>query len=259
MSGFGANWDLLRLLVVREVRVRYARAALGMAWAVFLPVVMLLIFSSLPLKQLFGDDSPYNDVPYPVFAFTGLIFWMNFQQSILSGTSSLAVAHDILHKSRFPAELIPLSRILAWLLDLVIGFVLLLVLMLWTGADWHATALLVPVVFLVQSAFTVGLALLTSSVNLFFRDVHYLMQALMPLLMLASNVAWPLDSVTGTKGDILRLNPIVSFLEAYRSLLLLGKLPSLESALPGLVGAVVAGGVGWVYFRRVRHRFAEEV
>jgi len=161
MSGLGANWDLLRLLVVREVRVRYARAALGMAWAVFLPVVMVLIFSSLPLQQLFSDDSPYNDIPYPVFAFTGLIFWMNFQQSILSGTSSLAVAHDILHKSRFPAELIPLSRILAWLLDLVIGFALLLVLMLWTGVEWHATALLVPVVFLVQIAFTVGLALLT--------------------------------------------------------------------------------------------------
>jgi ABC-type polysaccharide/polyol phosphate export permease len=200
MPELGAHYDLLRLLVVREVRVRYARAALGMAWAVFLPVVMLLIFASLDLGRLFDADSAYRSVPYPAFAFTGLIFWMNFQQSVLTGTSSLAVAHDILHKSRFPAELIPLSRILAWLLDLLIGVVLLSILMLWYGAEWHATALLVPVVFLFQITFTVGVALLTSAVNLFFRDVHYMLQALMPLLMLASNVAWPLDSVTGVKG-----------------------------------------------------------
>ena len=84
MSGLGAHSDLLKLLVVREVRVRYARAALGVAWAVFLPVVMLAIFASLDLGRLFGDDSPYRDVPYPAFAFTGLIFWMNFLNFFLA-------------------------------------------------------------------------------------------------------------------------------------------------------------------------------
>jgi ABC-type polysaccharide/polyol phosphate export permease len=114
-------------------------------------------------------------------------------------------------------------------------------------------------VFLFQITFTVGVALLTSAVNLFFRDVHYMLQALMPLLMLASNVAWPLDSVTGVKGTILRLNPVVSFLDAYRSLLFLGRLPRLEDALAGIVGSVAALVIGWTYFRRVRPRFAEEV
>ena len=240
MAALGANWDLLRLLVVREVRVRYARAALGMAWAIFLPVVMALIFSVLNLKQLISDESTYAQTPYVAFAFCGLIFWMNFQQSLLTGTSSLAVAHDILHKSRFPSELIPLSRILAWLLDLGIGFVLLLgIMLIHPDITIPPTILLVPVVFLFQFAFTIGLSLLTSSVNLFFRDVHYMLQAMMPLLMLASNVAYPVEDVAGTAGTILRLNPIVSYLDAYRRLLFLGELPDLERSLAGIVGAVV--------------------
>jgi homopolymeric O-antigen transport system permease protein len=260
VSAIGANWDLLRLLVVREVRVRYARAALGMAWAIFLPVVMLMIFSAVDLDQLIGGKSDYDATPYALFAFTGLIFWMNFQQSLITGTSSLAVAHDILHKSRFPAELIPVARVLAWLLDLGIGFVLLLAMMLWIDdVEFHATALLVPVVFLLQFMFTVGLALLMSSINLFFRDVHYMLTALMPLCMLASNVAYPIAGIEGIQGDILRMNPIVSYLDAYRRLLFLGEIPTLERALPGLIGAFGCLAVGVLYFRRVRHRFAEEV
>ncbi|MCZ6787820.1 MAG: ABC transporter permease [Planctomycetota bacterium] len=259
MSGMGANYDLLRLLVVREVRVRYARAALGVSWAVFQPLVLLVIFTALGLENFVGERSKFAGTPYPALTWCGLIFWIQFAQGTLTGTSSIALARDILHKSRFPAELIPLSRVLAWLLDLAIGLVLLVPLLAYYDLPFHATALLIPVVFLAQLAFTIGVALFLSALNLFFRDVHYMVTALMPVIMFASNVVWPLDHLTGWKGTLFGLNPIVSYIEAYRTLLFLGELPSLAVLAPGLIGAVVALVFGLAYFRRVRPRFAEEV
>jgi ABC-type polysaccharide/polyol phosphate export permease len=259
VTRLGANWDLLRLLVVREVRVRYARTLLGVAWAVFQPLVMLAVFTALNFGSFIEAGSRWIDVPYAVFAFCGLVFWLHFQQSLVGGTSVLVISRDMLHKSRFPAELLPLSRVLAALLDLGIGAALLLVLMVGHGMELHATALLVPLVFLLQLALTVGCVLILAAVNLFFRDVQYLLGVAVMLLMFASNVVWPLDRVTGRAGELLALNPIVSLLDAYRSLLFLGQIPTLNSLLPGIVGGVVALAVGLAYFRRVAPRFPEEV
>ncbi len=258
-SSLGASWDLLRLLVVREVRVRYARTLLGVAWAVFQPLVMLAVFTLLNFAAFIEPTSRWSEVPYPIFAFCGLVFWLHFQQSLIGGTNALVVSRDMLHKARFPAELLPLSRVLSCLLDLAIGFALLFVLMAGYGVTPHATAFLVPLVFLVQLALTVGCVLVLSAVNLFFRDVQYLLGVFVMLLMFASNVVWPLDRVGGDAAALLQLNPIVSLLEAYRSLLFLGELPTLRSFLPALVGGVVALGTGLTYFRRVAPRFPEEV
>lgn len=259
MQDLGARYDLLRLLVVREVRLRYARTVLGVAWAVFHPLVMMLVFTALNFKRLVPEGSDYQGVPYPAFAFVGLIFWNHFSQSLLTGTNSLPIARDMLHKSKFPAQLIPISRVLAWLLDLGIGFVLFLAMVPLVGGELHATALLVPVIFAVQLAFTVGLVLFLSALNLFFRDVQYVLQVFVLLLMFASNVVYPLEGVHEQAEQILQLNPVVSYLAAYRQLILLGELPSWASMAPGLVGAVVASVGGALYFRQVAPRFAEEV
>lgn len=259
MKDLGARYDLLRLLVVREVRLRYARTVLGVAWAVFHPLSMMLVFTALNFSRLVPEGSDYAGVPYPAFAFVGLIFWNHFAQSLISGTNSLPIARDMLHKSKFPAQLLPVSRILAWLLDLGIGFVLFLVMVPLVDGTLHMTALLVPLVFLVQLVFTIGLVLFLSALNLFFRDVQYLLQVAVLLLMFASNVVYPLEGVHEAAGKVLALNPVVSYLSAYRELILLGTIPSLDSMMPGLVGAGLALLVGAFYFQRVAPRFAEEV
>ncbi len=245
--------------MIREVRTRYARTALGVLWAVFPPVAVAAVFTLLDFERLMGGESRWKDVPYPAFAFSGMVFWTHFSQSLTSGTSSLAYSRDMLHKSTFPAELIPLSKVLAWLLDLAIGFLLLLGLLLMLDMPVPATALFVPVVFLLQLAFTTGLVLFLSAVNLFFRDVQFVLQVGVMILMFASNVVVPIDGAKGVAAKVFAVNPIVSYLDAYRSLLFLGRCPDLASMAPGIVGAVVSLVVGLTYFRRVSPRFAEEV
>jgi ABC-type polysaccharide/polyol phosphate export permease len=255
----GATFDLLRLLVVRDVRTRYARTALGVAWALFPPLATAAVFSALGFGRLLGGDSPWRDVPYPAFAFSGLVFWSHFSQSLTSGTASLPAARDMLHKSRFPAELIPLAKVVAWLLDLVVALVLLVALMLLAGRQVHATALLVPAVFVLQLMFTTGMVLLLSALNLFFRDVQFVLQVLVLILMFASNVVYPVDNAPGAAARIFAMNPLVAYFDAYRRLLFLGEVPSLASLAPGIAGAVIALGVGTAYFRRVSPQFPEEV
>jgi ABC-2 type transport system permease protein len=165
----------------------------------------------------------------------------------------------MLHKSKFPAEFIPLAKVLAWLLDLAIGFALLLVLMAIRGMPIPATVLLVPVVFALQLMFTTGVVLFLSALNLFFRDVQFVLQVLVMILMFASNVVVPVDGASGTAAKVFAMNPMVAFLDAYRSLLFLDRVPEMSSLLPGVIGAVAAFALGLAYFRRVSPRFAEEV
>ena len=252
------NRYLLGLLVLREVRIRFARAALGAVWAVLPPLVMLLIFSSLNFERLISDESPYRGTPYVLFAFCGLLFWTHFANSLTQATPSLANAGNLLKKCRIPFEVIPLAKPLAALLDLAIGTVLLGILLAFKGAPVGLSVLALPLVFLLQLLFTVGLVLLLSAANLYFRDVHYLVQVGVVLGMFATSVVYPIDVQGSVARAVLGANPMSSYLDCYREILLLGRWPG-PGLLVGVVGALVSFCGGYAVFRRFAPRFAEEV
>ncbi len=254
-----AHRDLLWLLVVREVRVRYARAALGAAWAVFPPLVMMAVFTVLNFGRLFDADSPYAGTEYAVFAFVGLLPWTHFATSITQATPSLVLAAGMLKKTRFPQEVVPLARVLAALLDLGIGVVILGGLMVHYDVPLSLPCLVVPLVFALQLVFTAGLALLFSAANMFFRDVNYLVQVGIVLAMFATSVVYPVPSGQAWLTSVLVLNPMSAYIDAYRDALLLGTWPSLHGLLPGLIGAPVSLAIGAFVFQRCAPRFAEEV
>ena len=255
--------DLLWLLTVREIRIRYARALLGAGWALTMPVVMMATFTVLSFDRLVPGDSPFRraGIPYSVFAYCGLVAWAHFSTSITQATPSLVHARDILRKSAFPAEVVPLAKVLAALLDLAIGLTFLVALMAWKGVPFPATAWAVVPVFALQLLFTAGVALLCSAGNMFFRDVNYIVQVGIVLAMFATSVVYPVDAASVRPewaGTLLTWNPMSSYLDAYRSALLLGVAP-WERLVPGVVGAAVAFGAGGWLFRSLSPRFAEEV
>ena len=255
--------DLLWLLTVREIRIRYARALLGAGWALFMPVVMMATFTVLSFDRLVPGESPHRKagVPYSAFAYCGLVAWTHFATSVTAATPSLVVARDILRKSAFPKEVIPLSKVLAALLDLAVGATFLVGLMVWKDIPFRVTAVAVIPVLGLQILFTAGVVLLTSAGNMFFRDVNYLVQVGIVLAMFATAVVYPVDPAeirTEWIGSILAWNPMSSYLEAYRDALLLGRWP-WDRLLPGVVGAVVSILAGAWVFGSLQHRFAEEV
>ncbi len=261
LSEIPAHRDLLWLLVVREIRVRYARAALGAAWAVFPPLVMMTVFSVMNFGRLIDAGSDYANIPYPVFAFVGLLPWVHFSTSLTQATPSLVLAAAILKKSRFPHEIVPIARVFAALLDFGVGLFVLAGLLVWHREQISVgvEALAVVPIFGLQLVFTVGLALLLSAANMFFRDVNYLLNVGIVLAMFATSVVYPIAVTDPTIGAILALNPMSAYLDAYREALLLGRWPSFETLAPGAIGALVSLLLGASVFARCSPRFAEEV
>ena len=251
--------DLLWLLTVREIRIRYARTLLGLGWALFIPVAQMTVFTVLDFQRLLRADGPYAGLPYTVFAFLGILPWTHFAASLGQATPSLVVGANMLKKSAFPREVLPLSKVLAAVLDLCVGILVLAGLMAWKGLPLRAAALAVPLVFLLQFLFTAGLALLFSAGNMFFRDVNYLVTVGLLLGMFATSVVYPVSFTNPPwVASVLALNPMSSFLDTYREAILLGRWPG-ATLLPGAAGAVLAIVVGSAVFRRLSPRFAEEV
>lgn len=250
--------DLLWLLTVREIRIRYARAALGAAWALFPPLLSLLVFTGLDFQRLLAAQPEDAAVPYPLFAYVGLLAWAHFTTSLAQATPSLVNLRDLLRKAAFPHEVIPLAKVLAAGLDVAVGVAVLVALLAYYRWPVGAAAWWLPVVALLQLAFTIGLVLLLAAGNVFYRDVNYLVQVGLVLLMFASPVVYPLPGRAGVLATLLAWNPMASFLDAYRAALLEGRAPGAR-LLPGVVGAAGVLLIGTSIFRRCTALLPEEV
>ena len=250
------QWEYRELLIrmtARDLLVRYKQAVMGFGWAVFMPIVNTVLFS-----VIFQTVAPLKtDVPYPVFAYTGLMFWNFFASALRFCVSSLSSNAVLVTKVYFPREIFPFSAILVCLVDLAVAAVLLVGLMVYYRIPVHATLLWVPVILLVQVIFTAGIGLIIAMANLFLRDVKYLFEVVLTVWMFATSVVFPLEGVGGRLGSLLRLNPMTPIIDGYRATILRGELPNLTALAVASVLAVVTLAIGWLMFHRAEFRFAE--
>src|SRR6266571_6578583 len=163
-----AYLELLMNLTRREVKGRYSQSLFGFGWAVAQPLATMAVFT-LVFSRL-GNISA-DGAPYPIFAYAGLAPWFFFLNSINSGTTSLVQYRNIVTKTYFPREIIPLSQVCSRLLDFGAAASLFAVLMVAYGTRVTPWALIIPLVFVLLVAFTTAVTLLTSAANVFYRDV----------------------------------------------------------------------------------------
>ena len=162
--------ELLWLMTRRDIVIRYRKAALGFAWAIFTPVMNMVVFT-IVFNRVARIET---DVPYPIFAYAGLLPWNLFSSSLKSAIGSLVTNKGLVTKVYLPRELFPLSGILVALVDFFVGASVLAVLMVYYQIAPTTTALFLPVILIVQLMFTAGLGLLLAVANLYFRDVKYI-------------------------------------------------------------------------------------
>jgi ABC-type polysaccharide/polyol phosphate export permease len=245
--------ELLYQLTARDILVRYKQAVMGFGWAIFMPLVNTAVFS-----VIFTRVAPLDTgVPYPVFAFTGLLFWNFFASSLRFAVNSLSGNALLVTKIYFPREIFPFSAILVCLVDMLVGATILIAMMVYYGIAPSPALLLVPVLLLIQTVFTAGIALLVSMANLFLRDVKYIFEMVLTVWMFATSVVYPVELVGGTLGTVLKLNPMTPIIDGYRATILHGQLPALAPLAAASVLAIVTLAVGWVVFHRAEYRFAE--
>jgi lipopolysaccharide transport system permease protein len=251
-------WDyreLLYFLAWRDIKVRYKETALGAAWALLQPLFLMAIFT-----LLFGRVAKVPvTVPYPIFAFCGLLPWQLFAFGLTQSSNSLVGSQNLISKVYFPRLVIPIASILAGLLDFAIAFVLLLGMMVYYRIEPGPGVVFLPVFVLlaVVTSLTVGIWL--SAVNVRYRDVQHTLGFLVQFWMLATPVAYPASVVPERWRWVLVLNPMASVIEGFRwALLGSGDRPG-AALVVSVVLVLLLLLAGLYYFRRMEKTFADIV
>jgi ABC-type polysaccharide/polyol phosphate export permease len=246
---------LVRTLAERELRIRYKQAVLGFVWAVVTPLVLMLAFTLFFRKAAKIDTGP---VPYPLFAYVGLLPWTFFSTGVAQGGLSLVNNVPLLNKVYCPREVFPLANLVVAGIDSSIAASMLAVLFVVTGYTPKPTSLWVPVLLLVQVAFTLGLTLVTSAVLVFFRDLRHALPIVLQLGLFATPVAYGMDVVPSSLQVLYcAANPLAPVIDGYRRTILLGLPPNWELLLPGAITAIGTLVVGYAVFKRLEPGFAD--
>ena len=251
----GEYVELLRAIIRRDLSLRYRNAILGVGWAVFAPLLQMIVFT-----LVFTRVAPLETgMPYAVYAYAGLLVWTMFASALRAAASSLTSNPDLVTKVYFPREVLPFAAVLVALFDFAVASVVMGMLMAYYDVAIGWSVFFLPVVVLVHVAFTAGVALIVAMAHLFYADVKYVFELVLLLWMFASSVLYPIDRVGGTLGVVMRLNPMTSIIEAYRDVLLRHALPAPGPFVGVTLVALLTLGLGWLLFHRAELRFAEEI
>lgn len=248
--------ELLYFLTRREIQIRYKQTFLGAAWAILQPVFSMLIFS-----LFFGRlaKMPSDGIPYPVFAFAGLVPWTFFANGMSQASNSLVGSSHLITKVYFPRLIIPISTVLSGIVDFCLGFLVLLAVMAFHGVVPGWKILYLPAFLSLALITSLGIGLWLSALNVQYRDVRYTVPFLSQLWMFATPIVYPSSLLSEPWRTIYGLNPMVGVVEGFRWALL------NSSSDPGPMIWVSVGVAlfllvsGAIFFRKMESSFADVV
>jgi len=248
--------ELLYFLVVRELKIRYKQAAIGVAWALLQPIVAVAIFA-----LIFGHFAkmPSGPYPYVVFAFTAVLPWTYCAEAVRRSSTGLVTDAELIRKVYFPRLILPLAMVTAPLVDFLGGLVVLFVLLAVYGIAPGPAILLLPFFLVVALALALAIGLWLGPLSVRYRDVIHALPFLIQVWMYASPVAYPLSIVPERWRLLYSLNPMVGVIEGFRWALLGAARPDVTAmAASGIfILAALAGGL--VYFRKMERFFADVI
>jgi len=255
----GDLWDyreLLYFLVWRDIKVRYKQTALGAAWAIIQPFFSMVVFS-----LFFGKlaKMPSDGIPYPIFAFSGLVPWTFFANGLAQSANSLVDSANLIKKVYFPRLTIPIANVLSGLVDFSLAFMVLIGMMLWYGIIPTGRILWLPFLLLLAFVTALAVGLWLSVLNVEYRDVKYTIPFLTQFWMFATPIVYPSTLLKEPWRTVYGLNPMVGVVEGFRWALLGTKTaPGPMIAVSGVAAiALLVGGA--FYFRRMEKTFADVV
>ena len=248
--------ELLYYLVWRSIKVRYKQTVLGASWAVLQPLLTMLV-----LSVFLGRFArvPSNGIPYPLFAYAGLVVWTFFTSALSQATQSIVEQQALLTRVFFPRMLLPLSGVLASTVDLILSLPVLIALMLFYGIAPSPAAWTLPLFLLLAAAAALGIGLSLSALNVRFRDVRYAIPFLIQLWFLSTPVMYPSSVLPDRWSVLYGINPMAGVVEGFRWGLVGGTEPPGSLLLVSIAIIFLALISGFFYFRRMEATFADVV
>jgi homopolymeric O-antigen transport system permease protein len=248
-----ASRDLVVILALRNVKVRYQQTALGVGWAILQPLAAVAIFTVVMGRLA---HIPSEGIPYPVFAYGGLAVWVYFANGATAAAESLAQYRDLVTKVYFPRLLAPLAAILPGLIDLGISILAVGVFMAIFGVEPGPALALLPLWILAAVGTTFGVGVWLSALNARYRDVRNALGFLLQIWFFATPVVYPSSVVHGSARLLLYVNPVAGVVDGFRWSLVGTPRPGAP-ALVSLASALLVLAGGLVYFARVERRLAD--
>jgi lipopolysaccharide transport system permease protein len=248
--------ELAYFFIWRDLKVRYKQTLFGALWAVIQPFMLMVVFT-LFLGRISGIAP--EGVPYPLFAFAGLVPWTLFSQSLIGSSGSLVGAANLIQKVYFPRLLLPVAAIGSYLLDFVIAMAVLGLLMLYFGVLPTLTVLWVIALTALTVTTSLAVGIWLSAVNVRYRDVRYAVPFLVQLWLFASPVAYSAEIVPAEWQAIYQLNPMAGVIEGFRWALLGQSAPPVGAVAVSAIVTVIVLVTGLAYFRRVERTFADVI
>lgn len=241
---------LVWALVVRDLKVRYRRSAIGFLWTMLQPLLTLLVYH-LVFSSLFRFDVRN----YPVYALAGILFWSFFSGSIVASMNSLKSNAQILSKLPVPMAVFPIANVASGVINLLFALVPLFAILVVTDSRIGPALLFLPVAILIATAFTLGAGLLLSPLAVFFADVVELIGVVLSLWYFLTPCFYPMEIAEGHRFYwVIRYNPIRSVLEVFRDPIYHAKIPPWTHLSLATIIAVACLAIGILAFRRTSHR-----
>ena len=246
--------DLLSMWTWREIRSRYKQSFLGMAWAILQPLAMMIVYV-IVFSVIVQVDT--GNVPYPLFAYTGLLPWTLLASSLSTGVPSLVTNMGLVTKIYFPREVLPISSIMARAVDFFYAGSVMIILLVIYRVPIQWTVVWLPVLFAIQVVLIVGVVLLGAALNVAYRDVGQLIPLITQIWMYASPVIYPVTLVPERLRPLYWLNPMAGIIDGYRLALLEGRSPDPLGLILATIVSLILFVVGYLYFKKVEVVFAD--
>lgn len=246
--------ELFYFLAWRDIKVRYKQTVLGAFWAVLQPFLTMIVFTVF-FGRVAGITS--GNIPYPIFVYTGLIFWNYFANSLHACSGSLIAEQNLIQKMYFPKIIVPIAATLVFLIDFFFAFIIFIAMMIYFhfSVTWVGVLLFLPALLVTFFSFC-GLGLIFSSINIKFRDVRYALPFFIQLLIFFTPVIYS-TSILDKYQWLWYLNPMSGVIEAMRAGLLGVGAVNWQLFISSALLSILLFLLGIVYFKRVERNFAD--
>ena len=246
--------ELLKTNVHKEIRGKYKGSFLGVIWSFLNPLLMVAVYAIVfPYLMRMQMDN------YLIFLITGVIPWIFFTSVVTTGCNCVWTNGGIIKKVYFPREILPISVVLAALINFLISCIIILIFVIFGGVGLSFHLLWLPIIAIIQSALSLGILFILSAINVYVRDIEYVVQFIMNLVFYATPIIYNVSMFPQRFRWILYLNPMAHLIDAYRSIFYYKQMPNVSSLILMSIISFIVLVCGYLIFKKLEKGFAEEV
>lgn len=247
--------EMIISLVRRDLKGRYKGSVLGFMWTFINPLLQLVVYTLVFSVILRNDIEDFY-----LYLFVALVPWIFFSTSVSGGSGCIWSQQDLVKKIYFPREVLPISFVTSQFINMLLSLLVVLTIIIITGKGINPIALLyMPAVMAIEYFLALGMAMITSAVTVYIRDLEYLLGIITMAWQFLTPIMYPIEMVPDSLMPIFNLNPMTPVIIAYRDILYYKQLPRMETLMQALFLGMFLMVAGCITFSKLKRHFAEEL